>query len=183
MNNRELSRREQFMYYDAEAKFRYEGIRPSGIRGKELPVKLVLELVWRSEAVYWLYPEQEMTEAQLLYIAKEEFAGIPEEEYRPKEGQISYGSLRERLCREMDKHHIQGIGDMEAVKIYPFYRPAPKRAAVQEQDVWEVKVCCKGRRDYEVKLNADNGVLIECQARPEGWFDRDREPQPFSGRL
>lgn len=177
LSNRELTRQEQFAYYDMEARYRYEGAKASGIGEKELPALLRLEDGNGNKISYWVYPEQEMTDTQLLAKAEKQFEGMPPETYRPKDGQIPYSEVEGLFTKLVQDYHIS---DAAIEKIYSFYWSASSQGLDTGQDIWAARISLTEGLDCEIIINANDGTLLEWYSRPEGWFDQKQEPEGFA---
>lgn len=167
--SREMSKKELLGYYRAEAMYRYEKSRPSG-DGEEAVLPALLTLGEEgSQVSYWLYPENEMTEEQLLKIAGLKFGTIPEEAYIPKEDQITYEDIS-RITEELMKSFH--IADTRFREVYPLYWSASASGVMpKKEDLWEARVSCESGYDYDVIMDANDGVLKEWKRKPKGWYD------------
>lgn len=174
-SNREMTRKEQFEKYELEMQYRYEGRRAPERSDEELPVLLTLEDANGYEMTYWVYPEKEMTEEQILAMLDIIFGNVSPELYLPREDQLSYDEAQKRVSELIEEY---GITDAEINKVYLSFWCNKELPMIAEDDEhWNVMISCKSGYDYQMKFRADNGDLLMWCCKLPGYYDAARMPE------
>lgn len=174
-SNRELTRAEIMGQYEAQEQYLHEGRRAPERSDEELPVLLMLEDASGNEMPYWVYPETEMTEEQLLAAMDIKYGGVSPGMYSPREGQLSYEEAKARVRELIEEYDIT---DAEINKVYLLYWSNREMPMITEDDDhWNVMISCKSGYDYQMKFRANNGDLLMWCCKLPGYYDAARMPE------
>lgn len=171
--SREFSAKEKAEYFKAQSAYVYEGKKPD--KKFTLPAKIEAENANGEKAPYFILPEDDMNENELLQLAKLSIDKKRLETAFPPQDELQFDNVKQTAQNLLIQY---GFNQTDFNGIYPFYISNTSNPDFANSNNWNIIMQAKGGYDYNITIDSKPKDIKAIYRKAEGYYNGDTPTAP-----